>query len=102
MIVSGENHCVHVNLACAFKNRKEKRQYWKIAMRSLTKIVEQLDTPLGQPLYLKRYMERPPGCSFLGAKATTAAVLLGKQATVETPIIIDSGSDITLISLKTL
>ena len=51
---------------------------------------------------MKKYMECPPGCSFLGAKATTATVLIGKQATVGTPIIIVSGSDITLISLKTL
>ena len=89
-----------VNLARAFRNRKEKRQYWKIAMRSLAKSVELQDMPLGQALYMKKYMEHPPGCSFLGAKATTATVLIGKQATVGTPIIIDSGSDITLISIK--
>ena len=51
---------------------------------------------------MKKYMERPPGCSFLGEKATTATELIGKQAIVGTPIIIDSGSDITLISHKLL
>ena len=68
----------------------------------LAKTVELQDTPLGQALYMKKYMERPPGCSFLGEKATTATELIGKQAIVGTPIIIDSGSDITLISHKTL
>ena len=73
-----------------------------MTMRSLAKVVDQLDQPPGTPLYMKKYMARPPGCSFLGAKATTTKVLIGKNATQETSIIIDSGSDITLISHKHL
>ncbi|THU87292.1 hypothetical protein K435DRAFT_804467 [Dendrothele bispora CBS 962.96] len=46
---------------------------------------------------LRKGMERPPGCTFLGSKATkTAATVNGFEDGI--PIIVDSGSDITLIS----
>ena len=46
---------------------------------------------------------RPPGCSFLGAKATTVSTYIGgKSDGIQATIISDSGSDITLISHKLL
>lgn len=50
---------------------------------------------------LQKSMARPPGCSFMGSKATSVSALLGKDATQLQDIIIDSGSDITLISHST-
>ena len=51
---------------------------------------------------LHKYMARPPGCSFLGA--TTAHVPVTINSLKENPldIVIDSGSHIMLISMKTL
>ncbi len=49
----------------------------------------------GERIALKKYMSRPAGYAFLGAKAT--AVEIEIQATTVN-LIVDSGSDITLIS----
>ncbi|KAI0737447.1 hypothetical protein C8Q80DRAFT_1115293 [Daedaleopsis nitida] len=43
-------------------------------------------------------MSRPPGCAFLGSKATAVPVHLGLFSQELVDAIIDSGSDITLIS----
>ncbi len=51
---------------------------------------------------LTRPMARPPGCSFLGSRATTVSARLQQLNASPTSVIIDSGSDITLISQKAL
>jgi hypothetical protein len=51
---------------------------------------------------LRKYMARPPGCSFLGARATEATATVGGLDVDPLSVIIDSGSDITLISEKAL
>ena len=51
---------------------------------------------------LKRFMSRPAGCAFLGSSATTTNVWLGEYGKNQTSLVADSGSDITLISQKTL
>jgi hypothetical protein len=51
---------------------------------------------------LRKYMARPPGCSFLGAKATETTATIGGLDTDPISVIVDSGSDITLISQKAL
>lgn len=51
---------------------------------------------------LRRIMGRPPGCSFLGARATQTEAYAGSMHGDVLPLIVDSGSDITLISLATL
>jgi len=53
-------------------------------------------------IILPKIMERPPGCSFIGTTPTTALVNLGEIDGPTTKIIIDSGSDITLVSPQTL
>jgi dUTP pyrophosphatase len=53
-------------------------------------------------IVLPKIMERPPGCSFIGSKPTTALVTLGQLDGPSTEVIIDSGSDITLVSPKAL
>lgn len=58
----------------------------------------------GKPslLELKKCMERPSGCTFLGSKATaTYAGVNGENLDI-LKVIIDSGSDITLISREAL
>lgn len=47
---------------------------------------------------LQKEMARPPGCSFLGAKATATRVQIGGPSGPMEKLIVDSGSDITLIS----
>jgi hypothetical protein len=47
-------------------------------------------------------MARPPGCSFLGATAAHVPVLINLPMENRSDIIIDFGSDITLITAKTL
>ena len=47
-------------------------------------------------------MARPPGTYFLGSRSTTISAHIGKDNLSNTPITIDSGSDITLISEKCL
>lgn len=47
-------------------------------------------------------MARPPGCSFLGSRATQVPVTVNAVHGTATTVIIDSGSDITLISHKLL
>jgi hypothetical protein len=47
-------------------------------------------------------MARPPGCSFLGATAAHVPVSINLPTENGSDIIIDSRSDITLISVKTL
>ena len=49
---------------------------------------------------MTKFLARPPGTSFLGAKATKARAHIGSLEEAEEDIIIDSGSDITLISKK--
>ncbi|HEV7736142.1 MAG TPA: hypothetical protein VGO47_02065, partial [Chlamydiales bacterium] len=56
----------------------------------------------GQLVELKQLMSRPTGCSFLGAKATTTSANLLARGKNPVEIIIDSGSDITLLSHKIL
>jgi hypothetical protein len=51
---------------------------------------------------LRKYMARPPGCSFLGAKATETTATIGGLDADPISVIVDSGSDITLISQKAL
>jgi hypothetical protein len=58
-----------------------------------------LEAPL---IELHKYMARPPGCSFLGATAAHVPVSINSPTENHSDIIIDSGSDITLISAKTL
>lgn len=47
-------------------------------------------------------MSRPAGHAFLGSKATTTTAKLGNDKSYECRVIIDSGSDITLVSHGTL
>ena len=51
---------------------------------------------------LSKHLARPPGCSFLGVRATKTQGSLNDPKAKPIPIIIDSGSDITLISQKAL
>ena len=59
----------------------------------------QTDKPL---IELKRYMARPPGCSFLGAKATQTWATVGSINGDRIGVLKDTGSDITLISQQAL
>ncbi|KAF6743981.1 hypothetical protein DFP72DRAFT_1079278 [Ephemerocybe angulata] len=58
-----------------------------------------LDDP--RTLVMKKLQARPPGCTFLGAKATEVSARFS-NAERSSPLIVDSRSDITLISAKFL
>lgn len=47
---------------------------------------------------MKKFLARPPGTSFLGARAIRAQAHIGSLNEPQQDVIIDSGSDITLIS----
>ena len=51
---------------------------------------------------LKKHQARPPGCSFLGSQATQVPATINSIDKNLAKIIVDSGSDITLISQKLL
>ena len=73
--------------------------------RNISKVyhtISRTEDPEAPLVELHKYMARPPGCSFLGASA--AHVLVSVNSLTENPsdIIINSRSDITLISEKAL
>ena len=77
-------------------NRTSRRKFAKELLFS-TKNNSPFSSP-GSPFILKRRQARPPGCTFLGAKAITTKVCLMKENHNSIDMVIDSGSDITLIS----
>ncbi|EDR10742.1 uncharacterized protein LACBIDRAFT_324609 [Laccaria bicolor S238N-H82] len=81
-------------------NRKTRR---KLAREiQMTTLATQVQESNGDLIELRKHLARPPGCAFLGAKVTEAYASLNGLDTRPIPVIIDSGSDITLISQKTL
>lgn len=82
-------------------NRKSRRRFAKEIER-VSYRVERMNDEDKSSLRLRKIMARPSGCAFLGAKATEVLGRINNRETDPLPIIIDSGSDITLISLKTL
>jgi len=60
-------------------------------------------SPNSKPLVeLKKYLAWPLGCSFLGAQATQVIATINSLESNSSKVIVDLGSDITLISFKTL
>jgi hypothetical protein len=83
-------------------NRRSRRRLAR-EINSVSYIVrsDQLGSSGKSLLELKRRMARPPGTTFLGSRATEALVTInGFKDTSK--VIIDSGSDITLISQQAL
>ena len=81
-------------------NRKTKRKLAReVSSTSFTTQTEENNFEL---IELRKHLARPPGCSFLGAKMTEAYASIGDLDAKPIPVVIDSGSDITLISQKTL
>ena len=81
-------------------NRRSRRRLAReIAKRTYHTQIGKADKSL---IELRKIMGRPPGCSFLGAKATQTEAFAGSLNGDRLPVIVDSGSDITLISLATL
>ena len=60
------------------------------------------NSPNQNLIKLTKTMSRPPGNSFIGSKPSSTKVNMNNLQGPKTDIIIDSGSDITLISSKTL
>ena len=56
----------------------------------------------GELIVLPKLMERPHGCCFISSKPSTLEVALGQRDGPESEVIINSGSDITLVSQKTI
>jgi hypothetical protein len=56
------------------------------------------ENAMGETIELKKLMAQPPGCVFLGSQATQTMVTVGGRDSDAMKVIVDSGSDITLIS----
>jgi len=56
----------------------------------------------GELIELRQHMSRPPGCAFLGSRAMQTTAAIGGLNEELIKVIVDSGSDITLISQKAL
>ena len=83
-------------------NRKTRRKLAK-EMNSVSFHTCTQDRKTGKSVVeLRKHLARPPGCSFLGAHAMETSGSLNDPEAKSIPIIIDSGSDITLISQKTI
>ena len=83
-------------------NRKMRQKLSKeINSASFLTLVKGNDTNKAV-IELKRHSARPAGCSFLGARATETLASLDDPEGELILIIVDSGSDITLISEKAL
>lgn len=81
-------------------NRRRRR---KLAREiNITSFAAQTQEDDGELIELHKHLARPPGCSFLGAKATETYASINEIDAKPISVIIDSGSDITLISQKTL
>ncbi|TFY53682.1 hypothetical protein EVJ58_g9320 [Rhodofomes roseus] len=90
----------HANNIFSGINRKGRRQMarqWKT-----THPLPNEENDSGKVLELKKELARPPGSSFLGSSATKLSAFLGPQEPETVEIVVDSGSDITLVSAKTL
>ncbi|KAF7341208.1 TY3B-TY3B protein [Mycena venus] len=84
-------------------NRRTRRRLAKEIGACSYRVVSSADACALKPLIeLRKHMARPPGSTFLGARATEATATVGSLTTDPIIIIVDSGSDITLISRKAL
>jgi len=83
-----------------FKNSKPalNRRTRRRLARDIVKESYQTRAVTGEIVELNKHMARPPGCSFLGSKATQTMASIGGLSEEPIKVIIDSGSDITLIS----
>lgn len=81
-----------------YSNRKSRRQFAKEVLGT----AQHVNAKEGENslLELTKIMARPPGCSFLGSRATEGEGFLQEFGENRTKIIFDTGSDITLISEK--
>ena len=81
-------------------NRKIRR---KLAHEiNTTSYATQVQDDTHELIELRKHLSRLPGCLFLGAKATEAYTSVNDLGAKPISVIIDSRSDITLISQKTL
>ena len=83
-------------------NRRSHRRLARDIARTHYSLALDDDTGHKPIIELKRIMARPPGCSFLGSRATQVPVSINSIIAKPTTVIVDSGSDITLISHKAL
>jgi hypothetical protein len=79
--------------------RVESRSQFK---KEKTKNLHESIKDSSNTIVLEKIMARPPGTYFLGSHSTTVSAHIGKDNLISTPVTIDSGSDITLISEKCL
>jgi hypothetical protein len=70
-------------------------------IRRSTYTIQQGDCDEPPLIELTKVMAQPPGCSFLGSKVVKVLGIIGELGDVSTEVIVDSGSDIMLISEKT-
>lgn len=87
-----------VSLSKYSKNLEEKRRLLNGIFKASNFIGNVYKSISKEILALPKLMARPPGCSFLGAQATSALAWIGQYGLNQSKVVIDSGADITLIS----
>ena len=93
---TARTYSVHRSLNRKSRRRLAKEIHLSRSYLSYSKLPS--NPKLHSTVSLKRRQARPPGCTFLGAKAIVAPVHLIEEGLNLTDLVIDSGSDITLIS----
>ena len=97
------HHILNPSLKTPLNRRTRRRLAKEVSCTMFTiKGEMEKDHDSGTMIDLKRRMSRPPGCSFLGSKATQAMVSVGGLEEELIKVIVDSGLDITLISERAL
>ncbi len=98
-IVQSQQQAEHKSTPSKFPlNRRSRRRLAKEIESAVYHSSTRSEGINEEVITLPRYMSRPPGCSFLGSKATQVNAVIGSQNEKLMKVIIDSGSDITLIS----
>ena len=82
-------------------NRRTRRRLAK-EISDLTQTGKAEEEKKGELIELKQHMSRPSGCAFLGSRATQTTASIGGMNEDLVKVIINSGSDITLISQTAL
>nr|GAT59874.1 TY3B-TY3B protein [Mycena chlorophos] len=86
----------------ALNARSRKRLARDVNAKSYRIVLTPYADPGDSVLELQKHMARPPGSSFLGAAATETTATVNGLNKNPIKVIVDSGSDITLISRKAL
>nr|GAT46647.1 predicted protein [Mycena chlorophos] len=94
--------CTSLSVKPALNRNTRRRLAREIRARNHHVVNSLEESERGPVVELRKHMARPPGSSFLGSSATETVATVNSLSADPIRVVIDSGSDITLISRKTL